>query len=68
MRNSPEGHVDHDDLKAAQARMKEVAITINEKKGEVENFGILVNIYNRLDPKLEVNLMEFVVNSNFSMF
>lgn len=36
--------------------MKEVAITINEKKGEVENFAILVNIYNRLEPKIEVKL------------
>lgn len=39
--------------------MKEVAITINEKKGEVENFGVLVEIYNRLDPKLEVNFLLF---------
>jgi len=53
LRNSPEGHIDYEDLKNALAKMKEVAITINEKKGEVENFAILVNIYNRLEPKIE---------------
>jgi hypothetical protein len=37
----------------AVTKVKEVAMTINEKKREAESFVFVVDIYNRLEPKIE---------------
>jgi hypothetical protein len=57
LKHTPNPHVDYENLAAALNKMKEVAITINEKKREVESFAIVIDIYNRLEPKLQ-NLCE----------
>ena len=44
----------NDKLKAATARIVEVALAINEKKRDAENFQTIVAIYNKLEPKLDV--------------
>jgi hypothetical protein len=53
-KQTPEDHVDHTNLIDALARMKAIAKLINEKKREAESFTKLVEIYNRLDPPVEV--------------
>lgn len=54
LKATPEGHCDRDLLISSLAQVRSVAAEINEKKRGVENFQTLVEIYNRLDPPLEV--------------
>jgi len=53
VKHSPEPHIDHKSLVQALMRMKEIASLINEKKRESESFAYIVDIYNRLEPKME---------------
>jgi len=52
-KHTPEDHIDHAKLTEALGRMKTIAKLINEKKGEAESFVKVVDIYNRLEPKIE---------------
>jgi len=53
VKHSPDDHIDNKNLSEALKKMKEVAALINEKKAEVENFKMLVDLYGKLEPVLE---------------
>ena len=52
IRNVPEG-MPRVNIDKAHSKIIEVANTINEKKRETEDFGIIISIYNKLDPKVD---------------
>ncbi|PRP77565.1 hypothetical protein PROFUN_00426 [Planoprotostelium fungivorum] len=52
-KNTPDYHIDKDNLSEALEKVKGVASLINDKKKEAEYFNILISLYNRLEPKVE---------------
>jgi hypothetical protein len=53
LKNTPAGHCDYDALTSAHAEMKRVAVLINERKRDAENFQVLLGIYNTLEPPVD---------------
>jgi hypothetical protein len=50
---TPPGHCDHDDVKLAVERMKEIAAAINTSKKNADNAQKLIEIYNILTPTID---------------
>eukprot|EP01119_Soliformovum_irregulare_P021308 TRINITY_DN7070_c1_g1_i1.p1 TRINITY_DN7070_c1_g1~~TRINITY_DN7070_c1_g1_i1.p1 ORF type:complete len:412 (-),score=88.04 TRINITY_DN7070_c1_g1_i1:341-1576(-) len=53
VKHTPPGHIDHDNLSTALHRMRDVAIEINQKKRDTEDFALMMDLYNRLEPQYE---------------
>lgn len=54
LKHTPPNHLDFENVDAALKKVKDVAMLINEKKRQAEEFSILIDIFNRLDPPDEV--------------
>ena len=54
LKNTPDSHVDYNDLKAAHEKTKEVADYVNEKKREAENINQVVEIQEKLSGKIDL--------------
>ncbi|PRP74001.1 hypothetical protein PROFUN_16298 [Planoprotostelium fungivorum] len=54
-KNTPNYHIDKDNLSEALEKVKGVASLINNKK-EAKYFNILISLYNQLEPKVEEKL------------